>query len=200
MEKSNVDEVKSEERIKEILESKDIVKFSFDTNVMFAYLKQKDTFHLEAKTAIDGLVLKNVYFVVPYFILGEFIAHRKLLGKNFSVRKAIQEYAKFEAKLKNRIIGGEPLTIETILRFYRNCSRHRKFLDLSFSDFVILSLLGEIKNVRILTCDKKMKRCGESRFKNCIYYLPSHTKGLKSDYPKLMSEIQSDFGARFSKK
>lgn len=175
------------------LDDPNVPKFLLDTNVILAYLNPKAPFHLEAKTAIEGLKTKNVYFVIPYLVIGELIAHRDLIRGKCSVADALSIVSKFDESLRKRFVGGTPLNLATITTFYQRHSRHRKLTVAGFSDFVILAEAEEIKNVRILTCDALMHSCGKSIFGDRIYYLPNRTKGIRSDYPRLMRDIQNDF-------
>jgi len=180
--------------IQEILESDKTIKFLLDTNVILAYLNAKNDFHLEAKTSIDALVLKDVWFIIPHLVMGEFIAHRNLLGKgNYSVNKALDNFSNFREKLKNTLLGGPPLNAKIIIDFYKKHSKYKKLTASGFADFMILVQAETINNIRVLTCDKKMYDCSKSIFKKRIYYLPSRTKKIKSDYPRLMLEIQQGF-------
>lgn len=177
-----------------IIEDENTPKFLLDTNVIFAYLNSNNQFHLEAKTAIEGLKAKKVWFVIPYLVIGEFIAHRNLIMKNKpSIRIALRTLSKFDKSLGNRLVGGTPLDLQIIIDLYRKHTKRRKLTNAGFADFVILAEAEKIKNIRILTCDKKMYDCGSSIFRNKIYYLPSRTKSIKSDYPRLMRDMQNDF-------
>ena len=132
--------------------------------------------------------------MIPYLVVGEFISHRDLLKKgSVSIKKALDLFNQF-IKTTNRIlIGGSSLNLEKVISQYSKFSRSKKLTEVGFIDFMILTEAEEIKNIRILTCDKKMVDCGHRIFKNKIYYLPSKSKDIHSDYPRLMKEIQDDF-------
>lgn len=183
-----------EEKLKKILESNEVVKFILDTNVIFAYLNAKDQFHVEAKTAVDALSMKGAYFLQPSIILGEVIAHNdRITGKQISTFKAITRLNKFNVQIKNVMTGGPAISTEHILKSYIRHAKHKNFTKLGFSDFMILTLIEEIPNVRILTCDKKMCKYGRSIFEKRIYYLPNSSSDLKSDFVRLMADIQNNF-------
>lgn len=178
----------------EIIENPSILKFLLDTNVVLAYLNNKNPFHLEAKTSVDALRTRGFYFVISYITIGEFIAHRELIGnKNKSIQKGIEVLKRFDASLDKRLVGGPPMHLSVVIEYYKKHSRHSKLTKAGFSDFMILAQAHEIKNVRVLTCDKKMYDCGKTILRDKIYFLPNSTKGVRSDYPRLMSEIQNNF-------
>lgn len=185
--------VASVEDLASIVEDQSKPKFLLDTNVVLAYLNSNSPFHTEAKTAIEGIKAKKAWFVLPYLVIGEYIAHKNLIKKKCSISEALKILSEFDEGLKNRLVGGTPLDLETITALYRKHARHRKLTGAGFSDFMILAEAENIKNIRILTCDKKMYDCGKSIFGDRIYYLPNQTKGIKSDYPRLMKDIQSNF-------
>jgi len=187
-------EILNPEQIKSIIESNDEIKFILDTNIILAYLNHRDQFHLEASTAIDGLKVKNVYFIIPHIIIGEFIAHRDRIGaKNLSITGAIKKLDKFLLNTKKFLSGGQAVNASSITNYYLKHKKHKNFTKLGFSDFLILCLAEEVNNIRILTCDKKMYKYGRSVFKKRIYYLPNTSSGMKSDYPRLMADIQRSF-------
>lgn len=179
--------------ITKILENINIVKIFLDTNVIIGYLNSNSPFHLEAKTAIEGLKAKKVWFIIPHLVIGEFIAHRSLISKKISIKEALKILNKFDKDIKQRLVGGTPLNLQNITDFYKKHSKHTKLTNAGFADFIILAEANEIKDARILTCDKGMYSCGKSIFREKIYYLPNQTKKVKSDYPRLMSEIQNNF-------
>ena len=180
--------------VKEILESNKIIKFLLDTNVILAYLNSTAQFHLEAKTSIDGLIVEQIWFIIPHLVMGEFINHRNLLGKgSVSINSALKSFDKIKKNLNKILLGGTSIDMDTVIHRYKMHGRHKKLTTSGFADFMILTEAEEITNVRILTCDKKMAKCGKTIFKNKIYYLPNKTKEMKSDYPRLMAEIQNQF-------
>jgi predicted nucleic acid-binding protein len=181
------------EELKKIIEDENIPKFLLDTNVILAYLNSDSQFHTEAKTSIEGIKAKKAWFVLPYLVIGEYIAHKNLVKKKCSINEALKILNKFDKSLNNRLVGGTPLNLETITGIYLKHARHRKLTSAGFSDFMILAEAETIKNIRILTCDKKMYKCGKSIFGERIYYLPNQTKDVKSDYPELMRDIQNNF-------
>lgn len=166
-------------------------KFCLDTNIIIAYLNPNNEFYLEANTAITALVANKVLILIPHIILGELIAHRNLLvkGKKCSIHEVIKIFRKFVKSLPNCLLGGPSLNIDLIEQYYKKHSRHTKLTESGFADFVILCQISELKNSHVLTCDKKMYQCGKTIFKNRIYYLPNKS-GFKSDYARLMSEMQ----------
>ncbi len=178
-----------------ILEDINILKFVLDTNVIFAYLNSDNPFHFESKTVIDGLKTKKAWFVIPHVVVGEFIANRDLINKKISINinKALDILKRFDTSVERRLVGGTPLNLQNIINIYKKHTRHNKLTKAGFADFIILAAADEIKNVRILTCDKDMYSRGKSIFKDRIYYLPNQTKSVKSTYPRLMSEIQNNF-------
>ncbi len=181
-------------KLVKIIEDGNIPKFLLDTNIILAYLNQNEQFHVEAKTAIEGLKAKKAWFMIPYLVVGEFLARRNLIGgKNYSIKDALKVLDKFDTGLKNRLVGGTPLNLQNIISFYKKHSRHSKLTGAGFNDFVILAEAVDINNIRILTCDKRMYICGKTIFKDRVYYLPNNTKSIRSDYPRLMSDIQNNF-------
>lgn len=181
------------EPVSSIVASKDKLKVILDTNVIFAYLNPKDEHHFEAESVVSGFITKKTYFFIPHIILGEFIAHKdRINGKKISIRKALNFFDKFTSKLQF-LSGGPGIDSQRILKAYRKHSRHRKVVECGFSDFMILTMGEEIENIRIITCDKKMCKLGKTIFKDRIYYLPNNSKDFKSDYPRLMSELQNNF-------
>ncbi len=179
--------------VAEILGDKNVLKFVLDTNVILAYLSNNNPFHFEARTVIEGLKTKKIWFVMSYLVLGEFIANRDIIDKKLSVKKALDVFLKFDKGLDKRLIGGAPLNVNNIIDVYKKHTKHNKLTKAGFADFIILAEGCEIENSRILTCDKDMYSRGKSIFRDRIYYLPNQTKNIKSDYPRLMNEIQNNF-------
>ncbi|OGI27362.1 MAG: hypothetical protein A2359_04545 [Candidatus Moranbacteria bacterium RIFOXYB1_FULL_43_19] len=184
-----------EKKSEEIINSSQLIKVFLDTNVIFAYLNNNNNFHLEAKASLDALRLKkNVWIIVSYLTMGELISHRNLMKKGAcSVQNALDLFDKFLAGFERNLFGGPALNQDTIAKNYKKHSRHKSFIKAGFTDFLLLTQAEEIKNVRILTCDKKMHHCGKTIFGNRIYYLPNQSPGIRSDYPRLMAEIQNNF-------
>lgn len=177
-----------------IIDDPNIVKVMLDTNVILAYLNNNSPFHLEAKTSIEGLKAKNICFIISHLVIGEFIAHKDLINnKKISINDCLSILNKFILDLKKNLVGGPSINLNNVIKFYREHSKHRKLTQASFSDFIILAQAAGIKNVSILTCDKKLYSCGKSIFSNRIYYLPNRTPKVKSDYPRLMCDIQNNF-------
>lgn len=178
--------------VNDIISSNEKAKFLLDTNVIFAYLNKKSPFHLEAKSSIDALkIKKNTWFIISYIVMGEFIAHKEQIGiGQCSIKKALKSLELFIGSLKNSLHGGPALDTKIVMERYKKHSRRVRFIEAGFTDFMILTQAEEVNNIRILTCDKKMYKCGKSIFKDRIYYLPNVSNGIKSDYPRLMLEIQ----------
>lgn len=176
-----------------LLFKSDTPKILLDTNVIFAYINPKNQFHLEAKSAVDALNIKGYYFLFPHIILGEFLNHRSLIGGKPSVRTAITKISNFQRSLTNKLMGGRAIDTKQILKSYLRHYRHADLTKNGLSDFLILTEVEDINNIRLLTCDKKFYICGKKIFKKNIYYLPSRSKGVKSDFARLMLEIQKDF-------
>lgn len=178
--------------IDSVLEDSSKLKILLDTSTLKAAIFSKERFHLEAKTSIDALRLKGAWFVLPHIVIGEYIARRGTGGSNISVKSALAELTKFEKWIGQKLVGGPPISLHTIVENYKRHSRHRKLTKSGFMDFLILCTAESMKNIWILTCDKQMKENGSTIFKEKIYYLPSTaTDGTKSDYPRLMNDIQN---------
>lgn len=181
------------EELKKVFESKTDIKVVLDTNVILAYINPNNQFHLEALTSLDGLSHKKAVYFIPHFVIGELLANRKLLAKGEdSIAKAFQIIDKFEKKIHRVLSGGKAIDTATIRHLYVKHGRHIKFTQSGFADFIILAITETIPYARLLTCDRGLFSCGESIFKDRIYYLPSAGK-TKSDYPRLMKELQSGF-------
>jgi len=187
---------------KVVLDSGKFIKFLPDTNTLFAYLNSNNQFHYEAKSSIDALNLKtNVWILVSHLSIGEFLSHRNLIGRGtYSIKRTIDVLIKFLDSLNRHLYGGVALNSDTIIKRYKKHSKHRKFTSAGFIDFMLLVQAEEISNARILTCDKNMYKCGKSVLGEKIYYLPNNSKDIKSDYPRLMLEIQNDFNKVGSQK
>lgn len=178
----------------EVIADSQHIKFLLDTNVLLALCNPKSPFYLEVNTALDALNhKKQVWLVISYITLGEFLAHRNLLpvGKK-SVTAALQIYGNLEDRFSRILSGGPPLNLSTVTELYKKHAKKRAFSRAGFADFVLLSQVESMKNGRLLTCDKGMSLCGKSVLKNAVYYLPNNSD-VKSDFVRLMAEIQNDF-------
>ena len=173
----------------EILKSDSKLKVYLDTNVIIAYLDERHPFHYEAKVIIDPLKQEECYFFIHYLCIGEFISSWRKL-KNESVNKIITRFEKFLNLLKHYYRGGQVLHVDTILKNYKEHSRHIKLLSAQLNDFLILTAAAKIKNIKIITCDRGMYKAGRRIFRENIYYLPFATSKGRSDLSRFIKDME----------
>ena len=177
------------EEVYEILIAEDKFKLLIDSNVLMAYLDENHKFHYEASVIIDPLKKQNCYFFLHYIVIGEFIS-QWMEYKESNVEKAISLIKNFSGSLKFSLNGGRPLTTDLIFSSLRKHSKHKNFLKAHFNDFLILAEAENIKNIKIVTCDKAMCDAGKNIFKKNIYYLPFQTKKGKSELRRFIQDME----------
>lgn len=169
----------ADEEIESIFESSGKLKLLLDSNVLIAYLDNSHKFNYEAKAIIDPLKDKDCYFFIHYLVLGEFI-NKWIELKKSGVAEAIKilEGHIFK-KLKYTLIGGVPMHSKMIFSIFKKHARHKKFIQAHFNDFMILTGVENIKNIKIVTCDKAMHEAGKSIFKKTFIIYPLKHQRVK---------------------